>query len=238
MNGQTPTWSCDSLTQAIDVAHANARRTFVVDRALCDPLIEIDALFRHLVDNLAGHPEQLAAAMLMRTHGYFLGGVSLALSGMVAEAHALLNRSLRTCMDGVFVAGDAHRQRLWTNRQDDEASRQRMQAEFKSHRVRQRLVDLDPATAEACEKLLHRTADHSHHPNAYAAPHRPEIADDADRAAPDGEYFVHQGEVQRFCLRTAAQVGIACLSVFYYVYGDLYRELELPARLTKLRQGH
>jgi hypothetical protein len=39
-------------------------------------------------------------------------------------------------------------------------------------------------------------------------------------------------------LRTAAQVGICALSLFYYVYGEQFREQKLDARLAQLRHGH
>jgi hypothetical protein len=52
------------------------------------------------------------------------------------------------------------------------------------------------------------------------------------------EYFVCDDEVQRSGLRSLAQVGICCLSIFYYAFADRRRELQLGPSLNKLRQGH
>lgn len=233
----TQTWGADALSRSIDAAHANARRTFAVDYSHCAPLVEVDGVYRQLIAQMDRNPEQLAGAMLMRTHSHFLGASSLALSGMVAEAYALLNRSLKTGMQAVFVAGNTERQQLWINRHNDEASRANMQVEFKAHNIRRHLRRIDPTTAAVCEKLLQRTMDHSDHPNTFGSSHQATENLGGPLAA-DREYFIYQGEVQRFCLRSATQVGICCLSVFYYVFADYYRSSGIADRLTKLRHGH
>lgn len=232
----TSTWGVDALSHTLDMAHANARRAYSVDPEHCAPLVEIDALYRQLNANVGPHEERLSGVMLMRCHSHFQGGVSLALSGMVAEAYVLLNSALKTAMQGVFVAGNPARQQLWINRHNDDSSRRLMRGEFKAKNVRRRLRELDPKTAAICDKLLRRTADHADHPSVQQRPQRPA----ADGATPGKalEYFVEPGEVQHHCLRSAAQVGICCLSMFYYVYGDCYRSSGIPERLTELRRRH
>jgi hypothetical protein len=173
----------------------------------------------------------------MRSHGRFLGATSLALSGLVAEAYTLLNRSLMAALQGVFVAADPERQQLWINRNNDDAARERMRTEFKAGNLRRHFRQTDASTAMICETLLRRTSDHSDHPNTYADPFRkPGVA--RPRFDVTAEYFVPSGEVQRYCLRTAAQVGICVLSMFFHVFPDHYRESGIPDRLTKLRHGH
>jgi hypothetical protein len=232
----TSTWGVDALSRTLDTAHANARRAFSVDSESCNPLVEIDSLYRHLIGNVDPLEERLSGVMLMRCHSHFQGGVSLAMSGMVAEAYVLLNSALKTAMQGVFVASQPDRQQLWINRSNDDASRRLMREGFKAKNVRRHLRQLDPKTATICDKLLRRTTDHADHPSAQQRPHQPAAGRSAARK--DLEYFVEPGEVQHHCLRSAAQVGICCLSMFYYVYGDCYRSSGIPARLTKLRHGH
>jgi hypothetical protein len=112
-----------------------------------------------------------------------------------------------------------------------------MQAEFKSEKMRRHLRSIDPSTAEICEKLLRRTRDHADHPNTYADPSKGAGMKDG-RLDVDREYFVSDGDVQRYCLRSAAQTGICCLTMYFYVYPDQYREAGIPDRLTALRHGH
>jgi hypothetical protein len=232
-----PEWGCDALSRSLELAHENALRTFAVEDRRVVPLIEVDDIFRQLVDDLGSRPEPLSGGMLMRTHSHFLGAVSMTLGGRVAEAYALLNRSLKTAMQGVFISGHPERQQLWINRHNDEASRREMQTEFKARRIRRHLQRIDAASAKICDKLLLRTLERIDHSNVYdgatASPAR-----EVGEARVGREYFVQGGEVQRSCLRTAAQVGICCLCLFYYVFADHYRNSGIPKRLTALRQGH
>ena len=235
---ETPSeWGADPLSRFLNAAHANALGAFADDRERYDALVEVDAVYRQLIANLGEISEPLAGALLMRAHGLFLGAVSLALSGLVAEAYVLLNRSLKAALQGVFVAGNPPRQELWMNRNNDDDARDLMRAEFKTENMLRHFREIDAATATICEKLLRRTMDHSDHPNTYADPFRRPAEADAEFDFAR-EYFVFGGEVQRFCLRSAAQVSICCLSMFFYVFPDRYRALGLGDRLTKLRQGH
>jgi hypothetical protein len=99
------------------------------------------------------------------------------------------------------------------------------------------LRELDPATATIIETLHERVLDRSGHPNTYANLSRPTSAELAV-ADLKREYFVCDDDVQRGCLRSAAQVGICALTTFYYVFGEQYRELQLGERINKLRHGH
>jgi hypothetical protein len=231
------TWGADLLSATIDKAHANARRTFAIEPERCAALIEVDALYRSVLGHLDGNPEQLASAFLLKTHSLNTGAVSLALSGLVAEAYSLLNRTLKTAMQGVFVAADSQRQQLWINRHDSDDARALMQAEFSTQNLHRHLRKIDASTLTICETLLRRTRDHSNHPNAYAAT-TPKPPVEAGFRTTTQNYFVDDGEVLRYCLRSAAQVGICCLCVFFYVFPDEYRNAGVPDRLTKLRRGH
>ena len=231
-------WGFDGLSQTLDVAHANARRTFANEREHCDALVEIDALFRDVLSSLKGNPELLAGALLLRTHSQYLGAVSMTLSGMVAEAYVLLNRMLKVALQGVFVAAHPERQQLWINRNNDDDAQALMQAEFKSQNLRRHFRKIDSSTLAICETLLRRTRDHSNHPNAYADHVRKAASTERPQFQRRRNTSSTDDEVLHYCLRSAAQVGICCLSIFFYVFPDEYRSAGIPDRLTKLRHGH
>jgi hypothetical protein len=230
-------WDADALSRFLEAAHAHTRAAFGEEQQLCGALVEVDALFRTVVEHLGGAAEPLAGSLFIRAHGRFLGAVSLALSGLVAESYALLNRSLAAALQGVFVAADPVRQQYWMNRNNDDAARDLMRVEFRTANLRRHFRQTDSATAMVCETLMRRTSDHSDHPNTYADPFR-KPAQNGDAFDVDEEYFVAGGEVQRYCLRTAAQTGICVLSMFFHVFPDQYREAGIPERLTQLRRGH
>ncbi len=229
-------WNDQPLGAFMTAAWSNALAAVANDRQRFDALAEVDGLYRQLISSLGGATERLSVALVMRAHGMFLSAAALGLSGLVAEAYALLRGSLEAGLQGVFVAGAPERQQLWINRNNDDEARAQALREFDGENMLRRLREIDAATAAIYEKLHRRADDHSAHPNTFA-----DIFRDDEPGAPvdvTHEYFVDGGEVQRFCLRSAVQVGICCLSMFFYVFPERYRAGEIAERLAKLRHGH
>jgi hypothetical protein len=232
----TPVWGADTLTQFIESARVHAQETIADDGEHFAALLDIDGIYRLLIPSV-GNSERLPAVMLVRTHGSFLAAAGLALSGQPAEAYILLHTLLRTSLHAVFVAGNAGRQQLWMNRNNDDGARKQAQTVFKSENIRRHFRQIDAKTAGVCEMLMRRTLDHSSHPNVYADVFSPRSGGGAEQDFTE-KYFVRGDEVQRYCLRSVAQAGICCLSMFFYVFPDLYRDSDIPRRLTQLRQRH
>ncbi len=229
-------WGDDTLSQFMSAGWRNAVDAFIEDAEQYRPLADVDGVYRRLIENLADNPEHLAGTLLVRSHASFLAAASLALSGQAAEAYRLMRGALQAALLGLFVSGNAERQKLWAGRNDDEAARARTRTEFNHDRLVEHLRTIDPATAKIAATLRNRTLEHESHPNTYSSP---------SKARPEGkrfdftrEYFVRGDEVQRYCLRTATQVGICALSILFYVFPERYRSLGLGESLTKLRQGH
>jgi hypothetical protein len=126
---------------------------------------------------------------------------------------------------------------LWVSRNDNEEAQQRVRIELGSGAPFEQLQQTDAATAGIYQTLLNRAIDRSRHPNTYANVGR-QASGGAVGAELTREYFVCDDDVQRSCLRSAAQVGICCLSIFFYVFQERYRELGLDVSINKLRQGH
>jgi hypothetical protein len=179
----------------------------------------------------------MAASFLVRAHGAFLTSASLALSGQVAQSYTLMRSALETALQGLYVSSDAERQQLWLGRNDSEDAELRAQSMLELGAPINHLNELDAATAQIYAKLYARASDRSGHPNTYANQSRTTAAGGAD-ASGRRDYFVCDNDVQRACLRSVAQVGICALTIFYYVFAERYRELELGERINKLRQGH
>jgi len=228
-------WADHPLAHFLAAAWRNTVRSFNRQRTHYETLSAVDGVFRELIEHAGESPERLAGSMLIRTHGSLLAASSLALSGQVAESYAMMRNSLRAALHGVFLAGDAERQRIWIARTDDDQAAERMRATFATGPMLRHLRELDSATAGIYERLQQRTIDRGAYPNANGG-----FAQNGDLQSIDFSlaYLVTDDEVQRMALRSVAQVGICALSMFYYVYGEQYREHKLDARLAKLRQGH
>lgn len=228
-------WANHPLAHFLAAAWRNTVRSFSQQRAHYETLSEVDSVFRELVTHASESPERLAGSMLIRTHGSLLAASSLALSGQVAESYAMMRSALRSSLHGVFLAGNDERQRIWSTRADDDRAAEQMRATFANGPMMRHLRELDAATAGIYERLQQRTIDRGAYPNAKGNfTHN----GDAQQVAFSDAYLVADDEVQRMALRSVAQVGICALSMFYYVYGEQYREYKLDARLSKLRHGH
>jgi hypothetical protein len=225
------------LAQSLAAAWHNTIRCSREHNEHYAALVELDALFRTLIEHADDGAQRLAGAMLMRAHGSFLAAASLALGGQVAESYVVMRNVLHSALQGVYVAGDAERQRVWLGRSDDDQAEERMRMLFADDQMFAHLSEIDAATAAIFQRLEKRTIVRGEHPNAVASVgqngRRPAAPVDASRA-----HLATDFKIQQMALRTAAQVGICALTLFYYVYGDQFREHGLDARLTKLRQGH
>ena len=228
-------WADHPLAHFLAGAWRNTVRTFSREHAHYEALAEIDAVFRQLVEHASQGTERLACSMLVRTHGSLLAASSLALSGQVAESYVLMRNALGSALQGIFLAGNAERQQIWIARADDDQAAELMQSTFADGSMLEHLRELDGTTAAIFERLYQRTIDRGAHPNAHGRFVHSGVDQPVDFAR---AYLITDDDVQRMALRSAAQVGICTLSMFYYVYGELYRAHKLDARLAKLRQGH
>lgn len=228
-------WSGDPLAQFLAAAWRNTVNSFTAERDRYRTLTNIDAVFRSLVGDAGVNDQRLASTFLVRSHASFLAAASLALSGQVAESYGLMRSALEASLHGLYIAGSPERQQQWLARNDDQPSEDRAAQMLSDGAALVHLHELDPETAQVYERLHARTIHRGAHPNTYANLAQLPASEGADVTR---EYFVCGDDVQRSCLRSMAQVGICCLSVFYYVFSERYRELELGPRINKLRQGH
>jgi hypothetical protein len=231
-------WGGEPLAQFFAAAWRNTVRSLTSEAQQYGVLAEIDGIYRQLItDEESNQDKRFLTTFLVRAHGAHLAAASLALSGQVAEAYVLMRASLETALKGLFIADSPERQQLWIGRNDNDEASGRASAMFNGPEPLANLQTVDAATAGVYQQLHDRTADRQFHANTLAV---------LSRDAPSGsqgadftqKYFVLGDEVQRSCLRSVAQVGLCCLTIFYYAFPDRYRELELDVRVKQLRRGH
>jgi hypothetical protein len=230
-------WAGNPLAQFLAAAWRNTVHSFSAETDHYRTLAEVDAVFRALVGDAGVNKDRVSAGFLVRAHAAWLTTASLGLSGQVAQAYSLMGSVLETALQGLFISGSPERQQLWLGRNDDDNAELRADTMLDMEAALTHLHELDPATANVYAKLQARAKDRGAHPNTYANLSRT-ASPGAEPADCKGEYFICDNDIQRACLRSTAQVGICLLSIFYYMFGDQYRELELGERINKLRQGH
>ena len=229
-------WSGDPLARCLAAAWRNTVHAFTAESQRYDALAEVDAVYRQLVGDAEVNSERVAATFLVRSHGSFLAATSLALSGQVAEAYVLMRSAMEAALHGLYIAGSPERQKQWLNRNDDPSSGQSAVDMLSEGAASAHLQELDAEAARVYEKLHSRTLQRAVHPNTYANLAR--VKPPGDDGDFNREYFVCDDEVQRSCLRSAAQAGICSLSIFFFAFADRYRALQLGDRINQLRKAH
>jgi hypothetical protein len=235
---QLSQWGGDPLALFLATAWRNTVHSFTSDEQQYGVLSEIDGVYRQLVSDEQFHEaKRFLTTFLVRSHGAHLAASSLALSGQVAEAYVLMRAGLETALNGLFIADSPDRQQLWIGRNDTEEAGRRAIAMFDDSGPLANLQAIDAATAKVYQQLHARTAERQFHANTFAVRSReaPSVSSHAELTQ---KYFVLGDEVQHSCLRSVAQVGICCLTIFYYAFPERYRELQLDVSLKQLRRGH
>jgi hypothetical protein len=236
--GELSEWSGDPLARFLAAAWRNTVQSFSSEPQQYGVLGEIDGIYRQLVNDEQLHQaKRFLTTFLVRSHGAHLAASSLALSGQVAEAYVQMRAGLETALNGLFIADSTDRQQLWIGRNDSEEAGAQAIAMFDDLEALSNLQAIDAATAKVYEQLHARAADRQFHANTFAIGNR-EAPSDSVSAEVTHKYFVLGDEVQRSCLRSVAQVGICCLTIFYYAFPERYRELQLDVSVKQLRRGH
>ena len=229
-------WGSDSLGKFLEDARHNMLATFANLRPQYDALAAIDRLYCQMIQNLNQSPEFIAGFLLIRTHSSFRAAVRLCLSGQVAEAYMALRGCLESALYGLYLAGDSNRQEIWLRRHDDDASRRRSRKEFAIRNVLDHLQSIDARTSNIAQSLYDRTIDYGAHPNERAVSTQIKTECDGSRADFTAEYFLCGGLPHQLSLKSAAQVAICCLDIFYSVFRDRYRILGIDETLDRIRQ--
>ncbi len=235
---QPADWNSDSLAKFLETSHRNVIVAFLKLRPKYDSLAALDRLFCDVTENLSQNPEFLSGFLLFRSHSAFRGASLACLSGTLAECYMLLRGSLESALYGLYVAGDTSRQEIWAQRHEDAASFHRMRGEFTISTVMNHLDSVDSATRGIAKQLYDRTIDFGGHPNQRAVSTQMKIKTSASRLEFAHEYFVCGDVAHEYAMKSAAQVGICCLDMFYHVFRDIYRKVGVDKRLDDIRKKY
>jgi len=228
-------WNVDSLSKFLDDAHRNVLVTFVNLRPQYDSLAAIDRLYCKITENLTQSAEIVSGLLLLRSHSSFRGAALACLSGQIAESYMLLRGSLESALYGLYIAGETNRQNIWVRRHENDASLRCMRNEFKISNLLNHLQSADSGTHDIAKSLYDRTIDYGGHPNEHAVSTQINIKSTGSRYDITHDYFNCGDSPHNFAIKSAAQVGICCLDIFYHVFRDRYRILGIDKSLNDIR---
>jgi len=228
-------WGSDKITEFIDNARHNSIATYVNCRNEYNKLIDVDRIFRRLIDNLVNTKDWFVAFFLLRAHSAFLAGSHLAMAGQVVEAHASLRLCIENGLYGLYIYKNPESGETWLRRHDSDEMRKRVRDEFKIRPLLDTLAEFDKSEAMFAERLYSWCIDFGGHPNERALSQCLIMDAKANTVRFDIVYLSGNEIVLRSCLKTAARVGASVLGMFYIVFKERFDILGLNELLKNAR---
>jgi hypothetical protein len=198
-------------------------------------LVEIDRVFRTLLENLNHTDEWFAGFFVLQSHSAFLGAARLAMSGQLSETYVLLRSCLEHALYGLYLSAHPGQVSTWLERHKDEASRKKARRHFEMRVLFEHLRAVDPRRYETVKLLYERTIDYGAHPNPRALFSALEQEEAEGTIHFQRLYLVGDDEPLHLCLKSTAQVGVGSLEVFRNIYRTRYELVGIEPRLGELR---
>jgi hypothetical protein len=229
-------WGEDALSLSFDRARANQMRAFAQFSGEFDQLVGIDRLFERLIEAL-DNSDPVVGVLIIRTHSAFRCAAELATSTQVPESYACLRLALENALYAFYLSSNMESQEVWLRRHDDDASLKAVRREFQIGALCAALATADRDEEAIFRRLYDRAIDYGAHPNERAVNQSLEIEEADGTRKFKSPYFTGDTPAFRVVLRTTAQVGACCLSVFRLIYRERFEILGLSQSLRAAKSG-
>ena len=230
-------WGRDEITKFLDNARANELATYANLPQEVERLVGIDQAYRKCVEALNNSKDWFAGFFILQTHSNFLGACRLTWSGQVSESYALLRLALENALYGLYLAKNPMSRETWLRRQDDATSKKKVKDEFKIGTLLRLAVATDPAEGTIAKTLYERTIDHGAHPNELALMQALNMKKESTAVKFSVNYLQGNALPLQLALKTSAQVGVCCLSLFRRVIPERFAILGIEHDLVQLKRG-
>lgn len=126
-----PNWGYDEITRMFDNARGNEFATYANIKGEIQRLIDIDALYRKVVDGLNHSKDWFAGFFVLRAHSNYLAACRMGWSGQIPECYALLRSCLENALYGIYLAKNPDSRETWLRRHDSDQHKRKVRNEFK-----------------------------------------------------------------------------------------------------------
>jgi hypothetical protein len=217
------------------VARNNTFATFTNLPDQYDLLLNVNNIYKYIIDNLINTPEWFANFFFLKAHAAYLGSVRFVLSGQIAETYMVLRGCLESAIYGVYLSRNKTSQKTWLSRHDNDESFKRVKNEFKIVKLLSFLDSIDPTTHKTTKLLYERTIDYGAHPNELALTSLLEKKERENGIQFNLNYLSGNTPALHLALKTTAQIGVCSLHIFDNVYRDRFKLLGIAEKLDLLK---
>ncbi|WP_269581003.1 hypothetical protein [Roseibium sp. Sym1] len=239
MNTQPPPpeWGNDPLTQYLDAARRNQFATFANRRPVVRDLIDIDGMFRKLLNGGIDPKPLLPMGFLLRAHSAYLTAVGAVMAGQLHELQPLLRACLEQAGYGHFIGNDQARWERWMDRHEPRSRSQqdKWKKEFTHGAVSRHLTAADATLGGTYTQLYDQTIDYGGHPNERGASMSSDIVDLPNGGKQWLAIYLHDNQLLLdFSLKMTAQVGLCVLRIAEVIYPTRVQALGTSFRLDDM----
>lgn len=232
-----PDWGNDCLSAFIEDAKSNIFASFANCKPLYTRLQKIDESFRLAIDHLTNTKDWFPAFFLLRAHSAYLGVVRLSLSSQVGEAYMVSRGCLENALYGFFFWKEPKKARLWYERHDSIMKKKEGRRQFQIKAMLQLLQTENQKIGKITEDLYEWCIDYGAHPNERSISSVMEKIEEAKSIQFRINSLLGDKTAFRACLKTTAQIGVCCLSIFQLIFRTRFELIGLTDEIMKLAKG-
>ena len=232
-----PSWGYDEITRMFDNARGNEFATYANIKGEIQRLIDIDALYRKVVDGLNHSKDWFAGFFVLRAHSNYLAACRMSWSGQIPECYALLRSCLENALYGIYLAKNPDSRETWLRRHDSDQHKRKVRNEFKIRTMLDFAKEIAKNEGEVAKILYERTIDYGAHPNERALMQTLQL-NKRDKHVEFRVVYLEGDSVQlRLALKTTAQVGVCTISLFRPVYKERFDILGVTDVIEHIKKG-
>jgi hypothetical protein len=220
-----------------DNARGNEFATYANIKGEIQRLIDIDALYRKVVDGLNHSKDWFAGFFVLRAHSNYLAACRMSWSGQIPECYALLRSCLENALYGIYLAKNPDSRETWLRRHDSDQHKRKVRNEFKIRTMLDFAKEIAKNEGEVAKILYERTIDYGAHPNERALMQTLQL-NKRDKHVEFRVVYLEGDSVQlRLALKTTAQVGVCTISLFRPVYKERFDILGVTDVIEHIKKG-
>jgi hypothetical protein len=236
-----PNWGKDSITDFFDWARNNEFSTFHNMKKMFSRLILINNLFSEARDYMANSKDWFPLLLFLKSHSAFLAAARLASSGQMAETFMVLRGALESALYGFYIFKNSNYAEIWIKRHESDESLNKMKETFSIGKTLNELGKTKQPLEKIVRSLYERTIDYGAHPNPNSLltilQHNSKTKEKTTTDEFKVEYLTGNQLTIALCLKTTAQVGIACLKILQLVMSERFKLTTLDIKVTKASRG-
>ena len=236
MNNEIPKyWGDDSISSFIEIGRNHSFQTYEGFKSEYKLLVEIDSLYKTVIDNLTNTKDWFSSLFLLKAHSSYRCAVNVCLNGQIPECYMVIRGCLESSFYGLYLSKYEGRVETWLKRNESDDAKKKVKNEFQISKLLNLLNEIDPKIGSVANIFYERTIDYGAHPNQLALMSALRMSEAEKKINFQVAYINGDTLTTQLCLKTLAQIGICSLSIFKNVFKERFDIIGVSDKLERLK---